>query len=129
MKTFFSLWALSTLWLFTGCASAPAPHLAGAGPQVGELTIISAVYGSGSHFADVTERVEMRLHSDNGEFFVNPQWLKADPIPGWNKELVITYEYAGQRITFNAGENARITYKILLEHAKKRQSAGATPPI
>ena len=129
MKIFFNALVSVGLFLLAGCASAPAPDLGGVGPQVGELTIISAVYGSGGHFADVTERVEMRLHTDNGEFFANPEWLKADPIPGWNKELVITYEYAGQRKIFNAGENSRITYRILLDYAKNRQPDRVNPPV
>jgi hypothetical protein len=129
MKSFFSIAVIASLLLLTGCASAPPPNLSGAGPHVGELTIISAVYGSGSHFADVTERVQKRLHADNSEFYANPEWLKADPIPGWNKELVITYKYAGQRETYNAGENTRITYKILLDYAKKRQPDHSNNPI
>jgi arabinogalactan endo-1,4-beta-galactosidase len=129
MKSLFCLAVFVSLWLLTGCASTPPPNLSGAGPQVGELTIISAVYGSSSHFADVTERVQQRLHADNGEFYANPEWLKADPTPGWNKELVITYEYAGQRKTFNAGENTRITYKILLNYAKNRRPDRVNNPI
>jgi hypothetical protein len=129
VKTYFSFAAFVGLLLLTGCASAPPPDLSGAGPKVGELIIISAVYGSGSHFTDVTERVQKRLHTNDSEFYVNPEWLKADPIPGWNKELIITYKYASQRETYNAGENARITYKILLDYAKKQQPTGSNNPI
>ncbi len=111
------------LWL-AGCATPPPPpavDLSGSGPQVGELTIISATYGSGGNVADVTDRVQRRLHMDNGEFYVSPQWLKADPSPGWNKELIINYDYAGQRVMFHAGENSRVTYWILLDQARSRK--------
>lgn len=121
MKTFFALALLAGLLLLPGCASTPSPDLSGSGPQVGELTIVSATYGSGDHVADVTDRVEKRLHTDIGEFYVSPQWLKADPIPGWNKELIINYEYAGKRIMFHGGENSRVTYKMLLDHARGRK--------
>jgi arabinogalactan endo-1,4-beta-galactosidase len=128
MKALLCLLPLAGLLLLSGCASAPPPDLSGDGPQVGELNIISAVYGSGTHFADVTARVQMRLHTGNGEFFANPEWLKADPTPGWNKELIITYEYAGQRKMFNAGENSRITYKMLLDYAKNRHPDRVNEP-
>ena len=121
MKTFFPFAAIVGGLLLAGCVSAPPPDLAGSGPQVGELTIVSATYGSGDRVADVTARVEKRLHMDIGEFYVSPEWLKADPTPGWNKELIINYDYAGKRIMFHAGEHSRVTYKMLLDHALGRK--------
>jgi hypothetical protein len=114
--------------LLTGCASAPPPDLSGSGSRVGELNIISATYGSGSHVTDVAAGVEKRLHMDC-EFYVSPQWLGADPIPGWNKELILNYNYRGQRVLYHAGENAHITYKILLNHAKNQQLNRSNNPI
>ena len=44
---------------------------------------------SGTQFADVTYRVNDLIHQPLVEFFARPEWLKADPTPGWNKALVI----------------------------------------
>lgn len=128
MRQIISLLTAFGIVLFAGCASAPSPDLSGSGPEVGELTIVSATYGSGSHVADVTRQVLRRLHSSDGEFYVSPQWLKADPIPGWNKELIINYKYAGTSVLFHAGENSRVTYKILLDHARGHKSATELGP-
>ena len=128
MKALVSIAVLSGLLLLAGCTSAPPPDLSGSGSRVGELNIISATYGSGSHVTDVAASVERRLHTDS-EFYVSPQWLGVDPIPGWNKELIINYNYRGQRVLYHAGENAHITYKILLEYATNQQLNRPNNPI
>lgn len=82
------------------------------------VKIISAVYGSGQNFNDVTDRVCDLLVRPDSEFFARPEWLKTDPAPGWNKELVVTYEFHGQRHIFMTGEGGRVTATILLDAAK-----------
>jgi len=73
-----------------------------------QTTIISATYGSGTSFADVTSRVTDLLRlSDNG-FYANPEWLKVDPMPGWNKALVIVFELHGQRHLLTIGEGGLV---------------------
>lgn len=84
-----------------------------------KLLIISATYGSGTHFADVTCRVNDLLRQPDVEFFARPEWLKVDPTPGWNKALVIVYDYAGQRHVFTAGEGGEVSVKTLIQNADK----------
>jgi hypothetical protein len=45
--------------------------------------------------------------------------LEADPTPGWNKALVVVYEFKGRRHTFSCGEGARVSAEILVQQAKK----------
>jgi hypothetical protein len=84
-----------------------------------DLLLISAVYGSGTRYADVTYRVNDLIHQPAVEFHARPDWLQADPTPGWNKALVIVYEVRGRRRTFTTGEGGRVSAEILLEEAKK----------
>jgi hypothetical protein len=83
------------------------------------LLIVSAIYGSGGNFTDVTDRVNTLLHQSDAEFYANPEWLHDDPTPGWNKELVIVYKYQGQRHIFKAGEGAKVSVADLLDAVKK----------
>ena len=77
-------------------------------PFLNHILIISATYGSGTHYADVTTRVNYWLRQPDAEFYARPEWLKADPTPGWNKALVIVYECKGQRHIFTTGEGGKV---------------------
>jgi hypothetical protein len=77
-------------------------------PDTGPITIISAVYGSGDRFSDVTERTQVLL-SRGEPFYASPQWLREDPTPGWNKAFVILYTYKDERRIFTVGENGEVT--------------------
>jgi endogenous inhibitor of DNA gyrase (YacG/DUF329 family) len=82
------------------------------------IQIISAVYGSGANFADVSHQVGNLVHQKS-EFNAQPDWLKADPSPGWNKTLVIVYEVRGQRHIFTTGEGGKVSTAILLKAASQ----------
>lgn len=118
LAKFEHLWNTRSLSLGIGDATItkllpngqPAP--AGEHPPI---NLISAVYGSGTNFADVSDRVRSLLNEPGARFYANPQWLGADPTPGWNKALVIVYETGGQRRTYTAGENGEITAALLLK--------------
>jgi hypothetical protein len=104
--------------LVAGCASQsqvpkpPAP--ATISSPSADFLLISAVYGSGTHFADVTHRVNDLLHPrDEWVFFARPDWLHADPTPGWNKALVIVYEFKGERHIFTTGEGGGVSLEQL----------------
>jgi len=84
-----------------------------------DLLIISATYGSGTQYSDVTYRVNDLLRQPCVEFFARPEWLSADPTPGWNKALVIVYEVKGHRHTFTTGEGGKVSASALLEGADK----------
>ena len=109
--------------LTAGCASpslTKSPHANPGAPVASasaDLLVISAVYGSGTSFADVTYRVNEMIHQPSVEFFARPEWLRADPTPGWNKALVIVYEFKGQRHTFTCGEGGRVSAEILIQEA------------
>ena len=84
-----------------------------------DLLIISATYGSGTNYSDVTCRVNDLLRQPDVEFTARPEWLAADPTPGWNKALVIVYEFKGHRHTFATGEGGKVSVSALLEEAGK----------
>lgn len=124
MKTLVSSSGLLAV-LMMGCAapsnstpSASRPAAALPSPSA-ELLVISAVYGSGTSYADVTYRVNELVHQPGVEFFARPEWLQADPTPGWNKVLVIVYEHRKQRSIFSCGEGGRVNAAILIENAKR----------
>jgi hypothetical protein len=113
---------LACVLLFAGCATSTAahrhpPHEADIRPSpASQVLIISATYGSGKKFADVTERVNDLLRQPNAHFWAKPKWLGADPTPGWNKALVIVYEVKGRRRTFTAGEGGTVSIARLLKN-------------
>jgi len=84
-----------------------------------DLLIIAAVYGSGASYADVTYRVNDMIHQPAVEFLARPEWLQADPTPGWNKALVIVYGFKGQRHIFTCGEGGLVSAEILIHEATK----------
>jgi hypothetical protein len=99
--------------LVVGCAvnsdqTIPSQPPSAETPSIGDIVIISATYGSGTNYADVTSRVNYWLRQPDGEFFARPEWLKADPTPGWNKALVIVYECKGHRHIFTTGEGGKV---------------------
>lgn len=123
MKTLFLLGIVVSSLLATGCATkTEAPkltyHPIARSSPAAELWVISATYGSGTQFADVTYRVNDLIHQPLVEFFARPEWLKADPTPGWNKALVIVYEFKGQRRIFSTGEGGRVSLEMLVQPAK-----------
>lgn len=117
---------------WAGCATAPRPeipatrfvppataHEADIGSTKGAgLIVISAVYGSGTHYTDVTNRVNDLLRDPLAYFWAKPKWLLADPTPGWNKALVIIYELDGRRRIFCAGEGGTVSVGRLLANAE-----------
>ena len=128
MKTASLIGLGVSLLLAVGCATPSRTHQPPAQPaQPGapvasiadDLLVISAVYGSGTAYADVTYRVNSLVHQPTLEFTAKPEWLQADPTPGWNKALVVVYEFKGRRHTFSCGEGARVSAEILVQQAKK----------
>jgi len=123
MKT-HQLLILAVSLLASGCATShnTSSHLhtplVEATPAA-DLLIISATYGSGTNYSDVTYRVNDLLRQPDVEFSARPQWLAADPTPGWNKALVIVYEFQGQRHIFTTGEGGKVSISALQANARK----------
>lgn len=88
------------------------------------ILVLSAAYGSGDKFADVTYRVNDLLRDPETVFWAKPRWLGADPTPGWNKALVIVYEHEGRRRIFSTGEGGEVSAARLSEAAKERTTKG-----
>jgi len=112
---------LAASLIAAGCATSTAHRHhppAMAKSNAAALLIISATYGSGTNYSDVTYRVNDLLRQPDVEFFARPEWLDADPTPGWNKALVIVYEVQGHRRTFTAGEGGKVSASILLENMR-----------
>ena len=122
----------------TGCATTPpaakeasarpnrqaAAHMAEIEPtKAAGLIVISAVYGSGDKYADVTGRVNDLLRDPQAYFWAKPKWLQADPTPGWNKALVVIYELDGRRRIFSTGEGGTVSVGRLLENAERTPQA------
>jgi hypothetical protein len=113
-----NLWNTQSLTLGIGGASfirlqpngKPAPA-----PRRVPVNLVSAVYGSGTAFADVTDRVKALLAEPGAIFQANPNWLGADPTPGWNKALVIVHQLGDKRHTFTVGENEEVGAALIVK--------------
>jgi hypothetical protein len=66
-------------------------------------TIISARWGGGKNWTDVTQRVQEAVARGDA-VQVNISFLGADPTPGWKKQLEITYEKAGNQQSAHLNE-------------------------
>ncbi|MGV3659612.1 MAG: hypothetical protein ACO1TE_05495 [Prosthecobacter sp.] len=116
LAKFENLWNTPSLSLGIGDASfvkllpngKPAPAA-----ELVPVKLVSAVYGSGTQFSDVTDRVKALLDEPGAVFHANPHWLGADPTPGWNKALIIVHEAGGKRRTFTVGENGAASAALL----------------
>jgi hypothetical protein len=118
LAKFENLWNTKSLSLGIGDASfvkllpngKPAPA-----PKRVPVKLISAVYGSGTSFTDVTDRVKSFLDEPGARFYANPPWLGADPTPGWNKALIIVHEINDKRRTFTVGENGEVSAELVVK--------------
>jgi hypothetical protein len=123
LAKFENLWNTPSLSLGIGDASFiklqpngnPAPP-----PAQVPVKLVSAVYGSGTAFTDVTERVKTLLNEPGARFHANPHWLGSDS-PGQNKALVIVHEIQGKRHIFSIGENGEVSAFQLVEQAAASQ--------
>lgn len=82
-----------------------------------DITIRSAVFGSGVKTADVTPRVIHLFHSEPEGFFARKDWLHSDPRPYQNKVLLITYDYQGKSYTISITDQ-KVNYQLLEGYAK-----------
>lgn len=118
LAKFEDLWHTKSLSLGIGEASfvkllpngKPAPA-----PERIPVKLISAVYGSGTAFTDVTDRVKDLLAEPGAVFHANPNWLGADPTPGWNKALIIVHGGEDKRRTFTTGENGEVSAALIVK--------------
>lgn len=82
-----------------------------------DVRIELALFGSGTHLADVTDRVVELLRTQPQGFTARADWLKVDPAPGKNKSLLIRYRYHDQERTFMITGGNRAALAELVEDA------------
>ncbi|HEY2585545.1 MAG TPA: hypothetical protein VGI81_07270 [Tepidisphaeraceae bacterium] len=80
--------------------------------------IVSASFGTGNKWADVTDRVK-QLAASSQVGRANAHTLGIDPDPGWRKRLEIVYLEDGERRTFmiDGGNEIRVPGLIPVEPA------------
>jgi hypothetical protein len=55
------------------------------------VEILSASYGTGGKYADVTARLKHYVEDKKETFWANGDTMKTDPNPGWNKNVSVRY--------------------------------------
>jgi hypothetical protein len=86
-----------------------------AGNMVNDVRIELALFGSGTHLADVTDRVVQLLRTQPQGFTARSDSLHIDPLPGKNKSLLIRYRYQDQERLFLITGGNRASYALLVE--------------
>jgi hypothetical protein len=89
-------------------AAAPAPSMipppVQAAPPASNLRILSAVYGTGNRWIDVTSIVQGRVSGGKAEIPVTVDVLGQDPAPGTPKQLRVRYSADGHEAEAAAGD-------------------------
>lgn len=109
-------------------ASNPNPEQEAPDPRYLEkngLQIVSAIYGSGTAFSDVTDEATSLLNNQT-KFYARPEWLRVDPTPGWNKALVIVFVFEGHRYIFTCGEAGEVRIPLLKRVASEQAASADT---
>jgi hypothetical protein len=63
------------------------------------LQIISARWGSGSRYVNVTQRLQDMVNSNGLSVKVTPQNMAGDTTPGASKKIIVEYRYQGRQQT------------------------------
>jgi len=74
-------------------------------PGEPKVEILSASYGTGGKYADVTARVKLYVEEKKETFWANGDTMKVDPNPGWNKNLRVKYLKDGVKRERNWGRH------------------------
>jgi hypothetical protein len=64
-----------------------------------QLQIISAKWGSGSRFQNVTQQLQGMVNNNRLSVKVSPQSMGGDPTPGASKKVIVDYRYQGRQQT------------------------------
>ncbi|HXE51940.1 MAG TPA: hypothetical protein VN541_02950 [Tepidisphaeraceae bacterium] len=87
---------------------------------VRDIRVELALFGSGTHLADVTDRVAQLLRDEPAGFTARADWLHTDPAPGKNKSLLIRYRYHNQERLFLITGGNRASYEALIRDDNER---------
>jgi hypothetical protein len=99
-------------------ADAGVVPVAAAAPA-GEPKVVSAYFGTGDGFADVTARVAELIRTEPAGFATTEDELQADPTPGLRKEFMVVYEYGGQRRVFTTHDGGMCSRDLLVQNPAK----------
>jgi len=88
------------------------PAIAHAG-TVQDIRVELALFGSGTHLVDVTDRVAELLRDKPDGFTARAEWFHIDPTPGKNKSLMIRYRCRNQERYFVVTGGNRPSYAAL----------------
>lgn len=92
----------------------PTTRPAIAHPQtVQDIRVELALFGSGTHLVDVTDRVAELLRDKPDGFTARAEWFHIDPAPGKNKSLLIRYRCRNQERYFLVTGGNRASYAAL----------------
>ncbi|MGC4007139.1 MAG: hypothetical protein QM811_30030 [Pirellulales bacterium] len=98
----------------TSIKTSPNKPLPGANAAPERLTIVSARWGGGNNWTDVTARAQEGVKK-NEWVWATTDYLRADPTPGWRKTLEITFLKDGQNTTSKIGEGGAFKPSKVLE--------------
>ncbi|MCP5558131.1 MAG: hypothetical protein H7A55_10300 [Verrucomicrobiaceae bacterium] len=90
----------------------PAPK-----PTAVKLSVVSAVYGAGNSFSDVTDRVQAILKEPGAVFAAKPHWLGAEPVTDGNRTLIVVHLIGAKRYVFTVGEGGAVSADLLAQSA------------
>ncbi|MFN7139233.1 MAG: hypothetical protein ACK4UN_07840 [Limisphaerales bacterium] len=85
---------------------------------VKDLDIRSAVFGTGLHVADVTDKVIELLRSEQAGFLARGDVLGIDPLPYSPKCLVIDYYFKGTPYRYFVVNQQYVDYDLLIKNTK-----------
>ncbi|HEX4795961.1 MAG TPA: hypothetical protein VH370_19390 [Humisphaera sp.] len=123
MRTVTSLLILALLSMTVATAQQNTPATrpaADVGGSPDDIQIEIALFGSGTHLADVTDRVVQLLHSEPQGFVARADWLRIDPAPGQSKSLLIRYRYHGKQRHYMISGGVRATFAAMMDVDDKK---------
>jgi hypothetical protein len=100
----------------------PASPKAPATPWISDVTVVSATFGKGKHFVDVTARVIELLRTQPEGFAVNAGYLKKNPVPQqkMQQELIIHYRYQGADYTSTYAYHSPVNHQTFVDNTLKK---------
>ena len=93
-----------------------------------DIKIIAAYYGIGDAFSDVTATLAGLFKPAGPPVDINPSTMRVNPSAKWGNDLIVTYEYLGQRRNFVYPDPEQINYAILIQNATANDQASDHSP-
>jgi len=123
---------LSVALLCSACAETPLQHPGTSSVSATEseqsLRLISAIYGWGPDFVDITDKVGRALDGSTHAFVMSNEWLGYDPSPGHDKVLVVVWEVGERRYVFPVREGETLDRSMLLAGGQYIPAQSEHPP-